>query len=126
MISGYNIGIRLIEEFLAKSGWSKCSDFRESAHVIALVAFKMFLNCSPRLAEVSGNSNEFGLVFTGEGEAALPLYEFVALPENIIQEGLFYGNIIPGIIKGALEMVNNNITFGLLSFYTTFPFFRSS
>ena len=40
---GYNIGTRLIDEFLAKSGVSNCSDFVETADVIAKVAFKMFL-----------------------------------------------------------------------------------
>ncbi|PNX97304.1 trafficking protein particle complex subunit 3-like protein [Trifolium pratense] len=32
---GYNIGIRLIDEFLAKSNVSRCVDFRETADVIA-------------------------------------------------------------------------------------------
>jgi hypothetical protein len=40
---GFNIGVRLIDEFLAKSGVNNCSNFRETADVIAKVAFKMFL-----------------------------------------------------------------------------------
>ncbi|KAI7753753.1 hypothetical protein M8C21_013352, partial [Ambrosia artemisiifolia] len=40
---GYNIGIRLIDEFLAKSNVTRCVDFRETAEVIAKVGFKMFL-----------------------------------------------------------------------------------
>jgi len=36
---GYNIGIRLIDEFLAKSNVSSCVDFRETAEVIAKVLF---------------------------------------------------------------------------------------
>ena len=34
---GYNIGIRLIDEFLAKSKISKCIDFRDSAEKLAKV-----------------------------------------------------------------------------------------
>ncbi|KAL9262799.1 Trafficking protein particle complex subunit 3-like protein, partial [Drosera capensis] len=34
---GYNIGIRLIDEFLAKSNVSRCVDFKETAEVIAKV-----------------------------------------------------------------------------------------
>lgn len=34
---GYNIGVRLIEDFLAKSGTGKCADFRETAEVISKV-----------------------------------------------------------------------------------------
>ncbi len=36
---GYRIGVRLIEEFLAKTGLGKCADFRETADVIAKVRF---------------------------------------------------------------------------------------
>lgn len=36
---GYNIGIRLIDEFLAKSNVSRCVDFKETAEVIAKVIF---------------------------------------------------------------------------------------
>lgn len=102
------MGLRLIEDFLAKSGWTRCSDFRETAQIISAVAFKMFLNCCPRVIEVEGltGNKEFGLVFTGEGEATLPLYEFVSLPEELLKEGLIYGNILPGLIKGSLEMVS--------------------
>lgn len=34
---GYNIGMRLIEDFLAKSGVGRCSNFRETADMIAKV-----------------------------------------------------------------------------------------
>ena len=37
---GYNIGVRLIDEFLAKSNVSRCIDFRETADVIAKVLFR--------------------------------------------------------------------------------------
>ncbi|KAK4275316.1 hypothetical protein QN277_018420 [Acacia crassicarpa] len=36
---GYNIGIRLIDEFLAKSNVSRCVDFKETAEVIAKVFY---------------------------------------------------------------------------------------
>ena len=35
---GYNIGMRLIEDFLAKSGSGRCSNFRETAEVISKVS----------------------------------------------------------------------------------------
>lgn len=34
---GYNIGVRLIEDFLARSSVGRCHDFRETADVIAKV-----------------------------------------------------------------------------------------
>lgn len=52
---GYNIGIRLIDEFLAKSGVTSCTDFKETADVISKVAFKMFLGIT---TEVSNWNSE--------------------------------------------------------------------
>ena len=37
---GYNIGVRLIEDFLARSNVGRCHDFRETADVIAKVIVK--------------------------------------------------------------------------------------
>ena len=34
---GYNIGLRLIDDFLAKSNMGRCGSFRETAEVIAKV-----------------------------------------------------------------------------------------
>jgi trafficking protein particle complex subunit 3 len=36
---GYNIGTRLIEDFLARSNLGRCTDFRETGEVIAKVRF---------------------------------------------------------------------------------------
>lgn len=36
---GYNIGVRLIEDFVARSGLGKCADFKEVGEVVAKVSF---------------------------------------------------------------------------------------
>ena len=36
---GYNIGTRLIEDFLARSNLGRCTDFRETGEVIAKVQY---------------------------------------------------------------------------------------
>lgn len=38
LVRGYNIGVRLIEDFLARSSVGRCHDFRETADVIAKVS----------------------------------------------------------------------------------------
>ena len=38
---GYNIGTRLIEDFLARSNLGRCGDFKETGEVIAKVAFSL-------------------------------------------------------------------------------------
>lgn len=43
---GYNIGVRLIEDFLARSSIGRCQDFRETADVIAKVMGRFRANGS--------------------------------------------------------------------------------
>ena len=40
---GYNIGTRLIEDFLARSGVGKCGDFRDVGEVVAKVSIRFFV-----------------------------------------------------------------------------------
>ena len=102
---GYNIGIRIVEEFLARSGVGnrKCRDLAETAETIARVAFKMFLNIP---AQVGPNflpdKREFSIVFSEN-----PLAQFVELPDSCAQ--LHFSNILCGVIRGALEMLQMRV-----------------
>lgn len=40
---GYNIGVKLVDEYLARSGLQQCGSFKETGNVIAKSAFEMFL-----------------------------------------------------------------------------------
>ncbi|KAF6039768.1 TRAPPC3 [Bugula neritina] len=95
---GYNIGIRLIEDFLARSNTGRCNDFRETAETIAKVGFRMFLNIAPVVTNWSPSGDTFSLLLDPN-----PLTEFVELPEDKYK--LNYSNILCGVIRGALEMV---------------------
>eukprot|EP01132_Coremiostelium_polycephalum_P002513 gene2513-3111_t len=100
---GYNIGVRLIEEFLAKSGIGRCSDFIETAEVIAKVGFKMFLGVTAQVTDWDPDKKEFHLIIEDN-----PLIDFVELPEHL-KHKLYYSNIICGVIRGALEMVQMKV-----------------
>lgn len=93
------MGIRLIEDFLARTATPRCQDFRETAEVISKVGFKMFLNITPVVGNWNADSREFSLILDEN-----PLAEFVELPEDAARH-LWYSNILCGVIKGALEMV---------------------
>ncbi|XP_022089882.1 trafficking protein particle complex subunit 3-like isoform X2 [Acanthaster planci] len=99
---GYNIGIRLVEDFLARSGERRCNDFRETADIIAKSGFKMFLGITPTVTNWSAAGDEFSLVFDNN-----PLTDFVELPEEHSQ--LNYSNILCGVIRGALETVQMDV-----------------
>ena len=95
---GYNIGIRLVEDYLARTGSNKCTDFRDTAEKIQ-TAFKMYLNISPTVTGWNATNDEFSLIFDTN-----PIAEFVELPDNCYN--LRYANILNGAIRGAMEMVH--------------------
>ncbi|KIY72104.1 TRAPP I complex [Cylindrobasidium torrendii FP15055 ss-10] len=107
---GYNIGTRLIEDFLAKSNLGRCSDFREVGEVVAKVGFKSFLNISPTVTHgppspTPGAGASFSLTLDEN-----PLAEFVELPEEALESGLWFSNVLCGVLRGSLEMVQMQVS----------------
>ncbi|KZV73422.1 BET3 family protein [Peniophora sp. CONT] len=127
---GYNIGTRLIEDFLARAPQvGRCADFRETGEVIAKVGFKSFLNITPNVTHFAGSSTgantapstpvnnrasvptaaasnpSFVLTFDEN-----PLAEFVELPEEALEGGLWFSNVLCGVLRGALEMIQIRVT----------------
>lgn len=98
---GYNMGVRLIEDFLAKTGTGRCVDLKDTADKIQ-TAFKMYLGVQPNVANWSPAGDEFSFILDSN-----PLTDLVELPEDI--KGLKYSNLICGVIRGALEMVQLDV-----------------
>ncbi|MCJ1291679.1 transport protein particle 22 kDa subunit [Xylographa carneopallida] len=102
---GYNIGMRLVEDFFAKSGTQRCANFRETAETISKIGFKIFLNITPVVTNWTTESKQFSLIFEEN-----PLADFVELPDDgKAQDELWYSNILCGILRGALEMVQMQV-----------------
>jgi hypothetical protein len=59
---GYNIGVRIVDEFLAKSRTGRCASFREAAEVVARQALPMFLNVGATVTNWSADGTECSLV----------------------------------------------------------------
>lgn len=105
--------MRCIDEYFAKSGAGRCSDFKDAAEAMAKVentvyveysenqvGFKMFLGVSARIGNFNTENTEYSLYLEEN-----PLIEFVELPESLLKSNLVYSNILCGVIRGALEMV---------------------
>ncbi|MCJ1409050.1 transport protein particle 22 kDa subunit [Ptychographa xylographoides] len=108
---GYNIGMRLVEDFFAKSGTQRCANFRETAETISKIGFKIFLNITPLVTNWSTDSKQFSLIFDEN-----PFADFVELPDDgKSQDELWYSNILCGILRGALEMVQMQVETRFLS-----------
>jgi len=120
---GYNIGTRLIEEFLAKSSLGRCGDFKDVGEVIAKVGFKSFLNITPNITHAqpqppTSPTTKSQSTSTGATPGSMfsltfddnPLAEFVELPEEALEGGLWFSNVLCGVIRGALEMVQMQVT----------------
>lgn len=98
---GYNMGIRLIEDYLAKTNTGRCYDLKDTADKIQS-AFRMYLGVQPNVANWSAAGDEFSFILDTN-----PLTELVELPDDL--KGLKYCNTICGIIRGALEMVQMDV-----------------
>ena len=92
----------MIDEFLAKSHIPHCQDFRETAENIAKVAFKMFLGITAEVTQWNQDFTAFSLILNEN-----PLAEFVELPPHL--SNLFYSNLLCGVIRGALEMIQMRV-----------------
>ncbi|KAJ7273336.1 transport protein particle complex subunit [Mycena rebaudengoi] len=123
---GYNIGTRLIEDFLAKSGVGRCADFKEVGEVVAKVGFKSFLNITPTVTHgvlppppSPGRPTSMGAANAGASFMLTldenPLAEFVELPEEVLEGGLWFSNVLCGVIRGALEMVQMQVQVDFVS-----------
>lgn len=96
---GFNIGTRLIDEFIAKNDNEPCRSFKDVVEKVAL-GFKMFAGIDVSLMQK--NDQEFMISFKDN-----PLDLHVYIPDEY--KGLSYSNIICGIIRGACEAVNVRI-----------------
>ncbi|KAJ7724467.1 NO signaling/Golgi transport ligand-binding domain-containing protein [Mycena maculata] len=126
---GYNIGTRLIEDFLAKSGVGRCADFKEVGEVVSKVGFKSFLNITPTVTHTSapalpssGRPASTGPTSQATAGSSFtltldenPLAEFVELPDEALEGGLWFSNVLCGVIRGALEMVQMQVRVDFIS-----------
>lgn len=103
---GYNIGIRLIDEFLAKNGSSQsCQSFAEAVDTLARVAFKMFLGIDAEASMEEASIKDSFLINFQDN----PLNDFVELPENLAKSDFRYSSLYCGIIRGAFEQLHMNV-----------------
>jgi hypothetical protein len=104
---GYNIGIRLIDDFLAKSCIDPPKTFDEAISIITGNALNFYLNIGAKSELIKTDNNmidsnqqyEYRIYFNEN-----PLNDYVELPEKF--KGLWYSNMICGVIRGALEAIN--------------------
>jgi len=84
------------------------------------VGFKSFLNITPTVTHFgqppsspspASTSQPISQTISGSYFTLTldenPLAEFVELPEEALEGGLWFSNILCGVIRGALEMVSN-------------------
>ena len=93
--------MRLVDEFLAKSGTGRCRDFRDTADAIARVGLKMFLGINATVSGWNPEGTECSLVLEDN-----PLVDFVELPEAYAR--LNYCGMLCGVLRGALEQARGS------------------
>jgi len=137
---GYNIGIRLIDDVFSRNiTLERCQNLQETAQALITHGFKPYLNITPKIADWSEKQDAFTLILEQN-----PLTEFVELnePEQFTKElessvgagdnirtaieqlelddnqpstkGLSYCQVLCGMIRGALEMVQIEVSCEIL------------
>lgn len=102
---GYNIGVRIVDEYLAKTRAASapsapCATFRDAAEAVARHALPLFLNVAAAVGAWSSDGTACSLVLTDN-----PLADFVELPEPYRRGGLSYCQLLAGAVRGALSQV---------------------
>lgn len=100
---GHSIGIRCVEEFLAKSDAVRCQTFVETADMLRVLV-RMFLGVSAEMsvASSSKDATSYSIILQEN-----PLSIFVELPENM--RDLEYSQLLCGLFRGALEMLQYDV-----------------
>jgi trafficking protein particle complex subunit 3 len=126
---GHSMGVRCVDEYLAKLSTAAppCSNFMDTAEVLAKSALKMFLGITADVvvhnegipedsADPGGASSpSYSLILTDN-----PLAIFVELPDAYLEPPndmtggstkpqLEYNSLYCGLIRGALEMLNMRV-----------------
>jgi hypothetical protein len=97
---GHSIGVRCIEEVLAKAATDSVSqNFSESADILK-IAFRMFLGVIIETRNISDTSYAVTI-------SENPLTIFVELPPNTKIE---YSQILAGMVRGMLEMLQFDVS----------------
>lgn len=97
---GYNVGIRLIDEFLAKSEKPPATNFKALITAFCGAGFAMFFGEAATLEDCSGEDNCF---YASISNGKNPLIEFVMLPPEL--DDLDFNIFYCGLIIGAMEMI---------------------
>jgi len=106
---GYNMGLRMADDFLAKNPRiGRCSDLQQIMEIMAKSALKSYLGITAQFTSIGTSGDEYSLALDTN-----PLVEFVEIPDEL--KGLYYSQIICGCIRGALEALHMEVQAVLVS-----------
>ncbi|EGD81338.1 trafficking protein particle complex subunit 3 [Salpingoeca rosetta] len=95
---GYNIGVRMVDDFIANTNTERCGSFKETCTTLAKEGFRMFLGVTATISNWTADDKECTLTIDDN-----PLVAFVELPDE--HRELNYCNMYCGAIRGALELL---------------------
>ncbi|KAG9391098.1 Transport protein particle (TRAPP) component [Carpediemonas membranifera] len=99
---GHNIGERLVDELLAKTGLNPQPDMRYVMEIVTRVGFRIYLGITPTLSNWNADSTTVTLSFRDSA-----LSDWVELPHTL--DDLSYFQLVCGVIRGALEMLGMKV-----------------
>ncbi|KAI1731757.1 FF domain-containing protein [Ditylenchus destructor] len=106
---GYNMGLRIADDFLAKNPRvGKCAEMQQVVDIIAKNALKSYLGVTAQATSISPTGDEYSVLLESN-----PLVEFVEIPPEWSK--VCYSQVICGAIRGALEALHMEVRVFLVS-----------
>ncbi|KAI1725262.1 FF domain-containing protein [Ditylenchus destructor] len=106
---GYNMGLRIADDFLAKNPRvGKCAEMQQVVDIIAKNALKSYLGVTAQATSISPTGDEYAVLLESN-----PLVEFVEIPPEWSK--VCYSQVICGAIRGALEALHMEVRVFLVS-----------
>eukprot|EP00768_Dysnectes_brevis_P003546 gnl/Dysnectes_brevis/2526_a3033_1694.p1 GENE.gnl/Dysnectes_brevis/2526_a3033_1694~~gnl/Dysnectes_brevis/2526_a3033_1694.p1 ORF type:complete len:172 (-),score=37.11 gnl/Dysnectes_brevis/2526_a3033_1694:42-557(-) len=101
-IMGFNIGTRLVDEYLARSSSrGSCREFKDTAPAV-VDAIQQFLGCEATFDLSTEDSNVYTISIDHN-----PLERWAVLPSSL--HALHYSQLLCGCIRGALHMLSMEV-----------------
>ncbi|KAK8829593.1 component of TRAPP complex [Blastocystis sp. ATCC 50177/Nand II] len=99
---GYNMGLRLVEDYLSKTHTRGIKSFQATCQDVASKAFPMYTGVEASVENWNSDEQSCILRFTNN-----PLTLYVEIPDEL--KGIHYSGVYCGVIRGALEMIHMKV-----------------
>ena len=99
---GHSVGVRFVDELLAKLGTARVGTFEEAVRTVVEQGFRAFFGAGGQVSDWSGDRTRCRVLLED-----VPMMEHTEIPEHLAD--LQYTVFLSGLIKGSLEQLGMHV-----------------